>query len=104
MKEITTLAIDLAKRVFQLYGVDIHGAVVLQRRVSRAQLLAVVAQIPRCRVVMEACGGAHYWAREIRTGSRYRIGRTEPLGVDGGFRTRSCRLPRLGADLQIRIS
>jgi transposase len=66
MKEITTLAIDLAKRVFQLYGVDIHGAVVLQRRVSRAQLLAVVAQIPHCRVVMEACGGAHYWAREIQ--------------------------------------
>ncbi len=66
MKQITTLAIDLAKRVFQLYGVDIHGVAVLQRRVSRAQLLAVVAQIPRCRVVMEACGGAHYWAREIR--------------------------------------
>jgi transposase len=66
MKEITTLAIDLAKRVFQLCGVDIHGVAVLQRRVTRAQLLAVVAQIPRCRVVMEACGGAHYWAREIR--------------------------------------
>ena len=39
---------------------------VLQRRVSRAQLLAVIAQIPRCRVAMEACGGAHHWAREIR--------------------------------------
>jgi transposase len=66
MREITTLAIDLAKRVFQLYGVDIHGVVVLQRRVSRAQLLGIVAQIPRCRVVMEACGGAHHWARQIR--------------------------------------
>ena len=43
-----------------------HGVAVLQRRVSRARLLAVVAQIPRCEVVMEACGGAHYWARAIR--------------------------------------
>ena len=66
MKEITTLAIDLAKRVFQLHGVDAHGVAVLQRRVSRSQLLAVIAQIPRCRVAMEACGGAHHWAREIR--------------------------------------
>jgi transposase len=66
MKEITILAIDLAKRVFQLHGVDAHGVAVLQRRVSRAQLLAVIAQIPRCRVAMEACGGAHHWAREIR--------------------------------------
>ncbi len=47
MREITTLAIDLAKRVFQLHGVDAHGVAVLQRRVSRAQLLAVIAQIPR---------------------------------------------------------
>lgn len=66
MKEITTVAIDLAKRVFQLHGVDKHGMPVLQRRVNRAQLLAVMAQIPRCRVAMEACGGAHHWAREIR--------------------------------------
>jgi transposase len=66
MKEITTLAIDLAKRVFQLHGVDAHGVAVLQRRVSRAQLLATIMQIPRCRVVMEACGGAHHWAREFR--------------------------------------
>jgi transposase len=66
MKEITILAIDLAKRVFQLHGVDAAGVGVLQRRVSRPQLLAVIAQIPRCRVAMEACGGAHHWAREIR--------------------------------------
>lgn len=66
MNEITTLAIDLAKHVFQLHGVDARGVAVLQRQVRRAHLLRVVAQIPRCRVVMEACGGAHYWARQIR--------------------------------------
>lgn len=66
MKEITILAIDLAKQSFQLHGVDASGEMVLQRRVSRVQLLAAVAQIPRCRVAMEACGGAHHWARAIR--------------------------------------
>lgn len=66
MNEITTLAIDLAKHVFQLHGVDARGATVLQRQVRRAQLLTVLAQIPRCEVVMEACGGAHHWARQIR--------------------------------------
>jgi transposase len=66
MKEITTLAIDLAKRVFQLEGVDARGASVLQRQVRRAQLLTVLAQIPPCQVAMEGCATAHYWARKAR--------------------------------------
>jgi len=60
------LAIDLAKHVFQLHGLDARGTTVLQRRVRRGQLLGVLAQIPRCEVVMEACGGAHHWARQVR--------------------------------------
>jgi transposase len=66
MNEITVLAIDLAKHVFQLHGVDARGASVFERRVRRAQLLAVLAQTPRCEVVMEACGGAHFWARQVQ--------------------------------------
>lgn len=66
MSEITTVAIDLAKHVFQLHGTDSEGRVLLQRQVRRQQLLAFFAQLPRVTVVMEACGGAHHWARQIR--------------------------------------
>jgi transposase len=63
--QVTTLGIDLAKRVFQLHGVDKHGKVVLHKRMSREQLLPFVANLPPCLVGLEACGGAHYWARAI---------------------------------------
>ena len=66
MSEITLLAIDLAKSVFQLCGVDDRGHVRLQRRLSRAQLMPALVKLPGCTVVMEACGSAHYWARSIR--------------------------------------
>ena len=67
MNEITTVAIDLAKLVFQLLGTDSQGRVLWERRVRRSQLLHVLAQLAPCTVVMEACGGAHYWAREVTT-------------------------------------
>lgn len=66
MNEITTLAIDLAKQVFQLHGVDARGVCVLRRQVRRAQLLPLIAQLPACTVAMEACGGAHEWGRRIQ--------------------------------------
>lgn len=66
MNEITTLAIDLAKQIFQLHGVDRRGMCVLRRQVRRAQLLRLMAQLPPCTVVMEACGGAHEWGRRIQ--------------------------------------
>jgi len=66
MSEITSVAIDLAKGVFQLHGTDGQGRVRLQRQVRRAQLLSVLARLPRCEVTMEACAGAHYWARQLR--------------------------------------
>lgn len=65
MRQITTLGIDTAKQVFQLHGVDEQGHVVLHKRVSRKQVLPLLAQLPPCVVGLEACGGAHYWAREI---------------------------------------
>jgi len=65
MREITTLAIDLAKRVFQLHGVDARGVCVLRKQLQRAQLLSFLAQLPVCLVAMEACGGAHHWGRRI---------------------------------------
>src|ERR1700751_3125359 len=60
---IETLGIDIAKNVFQLHGVNRNGRVALKRRVMRDQLLAVLAQIGPCTVVIEACTGAFYWPR-----------------------------------------
>lgn len=63
---IETLGIDIAKNVFQLHGVNSTGRVLLKRRVMRDQLLAVVAQIERCTIVIEACTGAFCWARSSK--------------------------------------
>ena len=62
----TILGIDLAKNVFQLHGVDDQGHVVVRKKLTRPKLLPFVAQLAPCRIGMEACQGAHYWAREMR--------------------------------------
>jgi transposase len=62
---IETLGVDIAKNVFQLHGVNRNGRVVLKRRVMRDELLAAMARIDRCTVVLEACTGAFYWARKF---------------------------------------
>src|ERR1700732_1357709 len=63
--KLTILGIDLAKSVFHLHGADAHGRAVLRKRLSRSQLPSFLANLPRCVVAMEACGSAHYWARQI---------------------------------------
>jgi transposase len=65
--QITTVGIDISKNVFQLHGVDAQGKVRLTQRVSRANLPKVMAQVPPCRVGVEACGGVQYWARALTT-------------------------------------
>jgi transposase len=64
--KVTTLGIDLAKNIFRLHGVDSRGAVVLRKQLSRKQMLPFLARLEPCLVGMEACAGAHYWAREIQ--------------------------------------
>lgn len=65
MSDIVTIGLDLAKNVFQVHGADGTGRPVLRKKLRRTQILAFFDQIPRCVVAMEACGGAHYWGREI---------------------------------------
>src|ERR1700687_769324 len=65
VNKITTLGVDLAKNLFQLHGVDRAGKVVLRREVRRAQLMRTIAQLEPCVIGIEACGGAHYWARRF---------------------------------------
>ena len=63
---IKRLAIDLAKDVFQLYGVDVNKQGVLEKRIhSRMKFMEFVAKLGPCEIVMEACGGANYWARKF---------------------------------------
>ena len=65
--EITTIGLDIAKRVFQLHGVDGAGKAVWRRKLQRSEVLAFFKALPPCLVGIEACGTAHYWAREIRS-------------------------------------
>lgn len=63
---IKRIGIDLAKQVFQLHGVDGQEQVVLRKQLRRTQLLDYFKKLPACLLGMEACGGAHYWARELQ--------------------------------------
>ena len=64
---IITVGIDLAKNVFAVHGVDDTGRPALVKpKVSRADLLPLIAQLPPCTIGMEACSGAHHWARQFR--------------------------------------
>lgn len=65
--KLKRIGIDLAKQVFQVHGVDSHEQVKCRKQLKRHQVLEFFCQLEPCLVVMEACGSAHYWARELRT-------------------------------------
>jgi transposase len=66
MGEVSTIGLDIAKSVFQVHGVDVDGAVVVRRRVRRANVLEFFAALPPCLVGIEACPTAHYWSRRLQ--------------------------------------
>lgn len=66
MEQLATIGIDLAKNVFQVHGVDANGVAVLKRKLRRSQVLAFLGRLDPCLVGMEACAGAHFWARELQ--------------------------------------
>lgn len=65
MSEVTMIGLDIAKNVFHAHGADASGRAQFSRRISRTKLLDFFAAQPRCTVALEACGGAHHWAREL---------------------------------------
>jgi transposase len=65
MSEVTTIGLDIAKNVFHAHGADASGKPLFSRKISRTKLLEFFAKQPRCLVALEACGGAHHWAREL---------------------------------------
>ena len=64
--KITTIGIDLAKNVFQVHGVDERGNPLIQKKLKRNQVLTFFVQQTPCLIGMEACAGAHYWARRLQ--------------------------------------
>jgi transposase len=65
MKEVCRIGLDIAKNYFQAHGVDKHGKQVFSKKLKRSDVLPFFANLPSSLVGLEACGGAHYWAREI---------------------------------------
>src|SRR5947207_15728528 len=63
--QVTTVGLDLAKRIFQVHGVDAAGKVVIRRRLQPSEIAAFFADLPACLVGIEACATAHRWARLI---------------------------------------
>jgi transposase len=66
MGEVSTIGLDIAKSVFQVHGVDVDGAVVIRKRISRAKVLEFFASLPSCLIGIEACPTAHYWSRRLQ--------------------------------------
>lgn len=63
---ITMIGIDIAKSVFHLHATNHLGRQVKRKKLRRDQLLQFLAQVPACKIAMEACGSSHHWAREIQ--------------------------------------
>jgi transposase len=62
---IVTIGLDTAKSWFQVHGVDESGRVALRRKLARGKVLPFFAGLTPCVIGLEACGGAHFWAREL---------------------------------------
>lgn len=62
---IIRVGIDLAKNVFEVFGVDERERPVLRKTLRRNKVLTFFAQLQPCLIGMESCGGAHHWAREL---------------------------------------
>ena len=66
MEQVTIIGIDIFTRgVFQLHGATAEGKPVFGKKLSREKFPVFLSEAPPCLVVMEACGGAHYWGRQI---------------------------------------
>lgn len=65
MNNVTVLGIDLAKDVFQLHAINEHGKKIFNKKVSRSSLPELIAKLPACKIVMEACGSSNYWSRKF---------------------------------------
>lgn len=99
MNTVTLIGIDLGKHCFHLHGQDAQGRMVFRKKLSRSQMLTQLANFPVCRVVMEACAGAHWIARRelcsramvCRGGRPKNSGNTKQRSAGGSQRSRPRR-------------
>lgn len=61
----TTYGLDIAKNVMQLHWVQAETGEIGRKKLTRAKLAAYFAELHPVRIVMEACGSAHHWARVL---------------------------------------
>ena len=66
MKKFIRIGVDLAKNYFQIYALTSEHGPVVTRKLKRSKMHEFFSQIEPCRIGMEACGSAHYWARELK--------------------------------------
>ena len=66
MNVISRVGVDLAKQVIQVHGVNEHGKVVLKKQLKRDKVAEFFVNLAPCLIGMEACGGAHHWARKLQ--------------------------------------
>lgn len=72
--KFTPMGIDIAKNVFQVHYVDEQTGEIVNQQIKRAKFLEFFANRDSCLIGMEACGGAHHWARELmRMGHEVRL-------------------------------
>jgi transposase len=65
MTQYKRIGIDTSKAVFRLHGIDQQDRPVLRINLRRAQIVFFFKKLPPTEIAMEACGGAHNWAREL---------------------------------------
>ncbi|SOS33236.1 Transposase for insertion sequence element IS1328 [Pseudomonas syringae group genomosp. 3] len=65
MSNLALVGIDLGKHTFHMHGQDKPGRELFRKKLSRQQMMRFFANLPACTVVMEACAGAHFVAREL---------------------------------------
>jgi transposase len=66
MNKVIRIGIDTSKRIFVLHGVDAAEQPVLRRKLRRNQVLEFFGKLAATKIGIEACGSAHYWARQLR--------------------------------------
>jgi transposase len=86
MNKISVIGLDLAKNVFQVHGIDFNGEVVVRKQLKRSQMRPYFAKLEPCLIGMEACGGAHYWSREL-TGLGHTVRMMAPIFVKPYLKT-----------------
>ena len=66
MNGLQVVGLDIAKHVFQLHTVDMGTGEIVNKQIRRARVLEHFVNKPACLIAIEACGGAHHWARELQ--------------------------------------